>query len=109
LRPGCRAEAERSALGDALSAWLDQNLGRDAAFAVQAADHFDRQAALAAEYFGDARARADDTFQVFAGKAWLSIRNLIASIGSGGSIGNAPVKLPDAARVPSRLAQSMRN
>ncbi len=38
---------------------------------MEGADHFDGQAAAAAEDFGDAAAGAEDGFQVFAGQALL--------------------------------------
>jgi putative transcriptional regulator len=65
----------------------DQYVCRDAKAFMQTADHRDREPALSVQELGDPGARADDRFQVLRVRPCCSIRNLMASMGSGGSIG----------------------
>src|ERR1700730_9837075 len=67
------------------SAPPDQHLRRDAAAFMRTPDYADRQSSFSVQNLGDARARASDSFRSFRVSPCRSMRNLIASIGSGGS------------------------
>src|ERR1700674_4214059 len=67
------------------SARPDQHFGRDAEAFMRTPDYADRQSSFSVQNLGDARARASDSFRSFRVSPCRSMRNLIASIGSGGS------------------------
>lgn len=73
--------------GRVLPTRSDQHFRRDTEMLVQASNHPHREGALSIQNFGDAGSRPDDPLQIPPGQSLLLHPELIASMGSGGSIG----------------------